>query len=306
MRLLVVTAVLLSGCTAVLGLDEAERERADQDRDGIEDTQDNCPETPNPDQRDTDHDHQGDACDSCPINQPTQDRDGDNLDDGCDPCPFGPQHDEDGDGLFDGCDVCPGDWDPGQLDSDGDGIGDPCDPAPGEVDERLLFDAFAPAATTWLAAPAWQRTADAEGLTPAGSGPSTLSNPTLMLGGAVFSTATNFRLGASPGDPAIVGVGIRAGSVDLVCAVACTPLCHLELADASGPRAVGSEVIPPGIGRLRLISSRPPQAIKARVSCDVTGSAAGEVFVLVSPFVTPFPILVATPGMELLDADLVQ
>lgn len=38
----------------------------DRDVDGIVDSQDNCPDTSNTDQRDTDHDGAGDACDLCP------------------------------------------------------------------------------------------------------------------------------------------------------------------------------------------------------------------------------------------------
>lgn len=306
MRLLVVVVVLLSGCTSVLGLDEAEHTRADQDRDGIEDAQDNCPDVPNPDQRDTDRDRQGDACDDCPLDYPTQDRDGDGLDDACDPCPFGPSHDEDGDGLFDGCDVCPGDADPGQLDSDGDGIGDPCDSDPGPADERILFDAFAPAAETWVGTPAWQSTADADGLTPGGAGPSTLANPTRMLGKRFFAVATNFRLGPSPGDAGIVAVGVRTAGGDLVCAVACTPVCHLEISDGTTPRAEGVVVVPPGVGRLGLSSSQATGAIKSRINCFVTGAAVDELTILLSIQGAPSPILIGTPGMEVRNADVIN
>jgi uncharacterized protein (TIGR03382 family) len=53
---------------------------ADFDGDGIPDSKDNCPEVPNPDQADNDHDGLGDLCD------PDDDNDG--IMDEDDPCPF--------------------------------------------------------------------------------------------------------------------------------------------------------------------------------------------------------------------------
>jgi len=73
---------------------------ADVDGDGIADSEDNCPETSNEDQLDTDHDGQGDACDT--------DDDNDSAPDGADNCPLVPN--------------------PTQADSNGNGIGDACDP----------------------------------------------------------------------------------------------------------------------------------------------------------------------------------
>jgi hypothetical protein len=69
---------------------------ADDDADGIVDTQDNCPQDPNPYQTDTDGDGAGDACDS----------------------------DSDGDGLSDGEEVNLYATDPLNPDSDGDHLGD--------------------------------------------------------------------------------------------------------------------------------------------------------------------------------------
>jgi len=58
----------------------------DDDNDGIINSNDNCPNTPNPDQDDTDGDGVGDACDNCPNqSNPSQtDSDNDGVGDVCD------------------------------------------------------------------------------------------------------------------------------------------------------------------------------------------------------------------------------
>lgn len=107
----------------------------DGDGDGVLDSVDNCPTTPNTDQLDSDGDGQGNACDSdddndgvpdggdnCPIvaNPNQLDTDGDGQGDACD-------SDDDGDGVPDGGDNCPIVANPDQLDTDGDGQGNACD-----------------------------------------------------------------------------------------------------------------------------------------------------------------------------------
>jgi hypothetical protein len=72
----------------------------DQDGDNVADSIDNCPTRSNPDQKNTDGDHFGDACDEdddndgsidffdrCPGKDDRLDRDRDRIPDGCDPFP---------------------------------------------------------------------------------------------------------------------------------------------------------------------------------------------------------------------------
>ncbi len=110
-------------------------EPIDQDGDGIVDSSDNCPETPNADQKDLDKDWFGDACDSdidgdgivddedrCPLIASTNnnDLDGDGFGDVCD-------NDIDGDEVANEADNCPLNANSNQVDFDSDGKGDACD-----------------------------------------------------------------------------------------------------------------------------------------------------------------------------------
>ncbi|MFA4872836.1 MAG: thrombospondin type 3 repeat-containing protein [Patescibacteria group bacterium] len=80
---------------------------ADVDADGVIDTQDNCVEISNRDQRDINHNGRGDVCD-----------------------------DYDRDGLINSKDNCPENANRSQADTDGDGKGDACDAEESRITER--------------------------------------------------------------------------------------------------------------------------------------------------------------------------
>lgn len=113
-------------------------EPTDKDRDGVADTDDNCPEDANGRQDDRDADGIGDACDNCRAvsNASQRDEDGDGIGDSCDNCPVlaNPEQedlcgelDDDGDGHTNRVDNCLSVANPEQEDRDGDGRGDFCD-----------------------------------------------------------------------------------------------------------------------------------------------------------------------------------
>ena len=122
------------GTHAAVDVSSAQFDR-DSDGDGVPDSVDNCPDTPNADQADNDRDGRGDACDpdddndqiadqndNCPTtaNPDQRDTDHDGQGDACDP-------DDDNDQVADQNDNCPTTANPDQRDTDKDGIGDACD-----------------------------------------------------------------------------------------------------------------------------------------------------------------------------------
>ena len=113
----------------------------DSDDDGINDDEDNCIETYNLSQENTDGDSMWNACDAdddndevldewdnCPITQNSNqlNTDWDSFGDVCDETPYG-ESDRDDDGLPDLNDNCPSLHNPDQADADNDHIGDSCD-----------------------------------------------------------------------------------------------------------------------------------------------------------------------------------
>jgi hypothetical protein len=107
----------------------------DDDGDGFEDDDDNCPLLANLEQENLDGDLAGDLCDedddndtvvdgddNCPMlsNQDQADLDADGSGDMCDP-------DDDEDGIPDLTDNCPATSNPLQVDTDQDGLGDVCE-----------------------------------------------------------------------------------------------------------------------------------------------------------------------------------
>ena len=126
----------------------------DIDGDGIINAQDNCPSISNPDQKDTDGDGIGDACeasvtdtdgdgvpdasDNCPLvaNSNQQDIDGDGIGDACETSVI----DTDGDGIPDASDNCPLVANSNQQDTDHNGIGDACETSVMDTDGDGVLD----------------------------------------------------------------------------------------------------------------------------------------------------------------------
>ena len=120
---------------SVGGADPGTPAPADEDQDGMADSEDNCMSVANVDQQDSDGDRVGDVCDNCPAvsNSDQTDADSDGFGDACDNCPAvsnPEQTDVDSDGVGDACDNCGTTASGNPADADGDGIGDACDNCP--------------------------------------------------------------------------------------------------------------------------------------------------------------------------------
>ncbi|MBA6156695.1 thrombospondin type 3 repeat-containing protein [Tenacibaculum sp. S7007] len=114
----------------------------DEDGDGVNNNDDNCPSTANADQKDTDGNGIGDVCqdtdgdgvldinDNCPEKQNAdqKDTDGNGIGDVC--------QDTDGDGVTDDIDNCINVKNPDQKDFNNDGIGDVCQ----DSDDDTILD----------------------------------------------------------------------------------------------------------------------------------------------------------------------
>ncbi|CAL4071811.1 unnamed protein product, partial [Meganyctiphanes norvegica] len=116
----VVITTVLPPCTNVL----TNNCNPDYDKDGIANSEDNCPNIANKDQTNSDDDSYGDACDNCPnVNNPNQeDSDQDLVGDACDD-----GNDRDRDGIQDNIDNCPDVPNACQGNYDDDDKGNSCD-----------------------------------------------------------------------------------------------------------------------------------------------------------------------------------
>ncbi len=144
-RLCAILTVLAIACKP-----RTQADLSDLDNDGVADTNDNCPSTPNPTQDDMDADGLGDACDNC-LSVPNPDQaDGDGLahspsevDQTSEtPVVAGDACDVDQDGVRDLADNCPHLANSDQADQNGGydgisrvGVGDACDADADDVDD---------------------------------------------------------------------------------------------------------------------------------------------------------------------------
>jgi formylglycine-generating enzyme required for sulfatase activity len=115
--------------------DVVNKDQKDTDGDGRGDACDNCLEQSNSEQTDTDKDTHGDVCDNClnAANPDQKDTDGDAVGDACDTCPQDAMNDKDADGVCGDKDNCPNAANANQADTDGDKLGDACDFCPQDL-----------------------------------------------------------------------------------------------------------------------------------------------------------------------------